>query len=68
MHEQHSLFQVIGVVIFLFIADKTFFIWASFFIVGLAFGYGSEVPDDPVFDCLKNLTYEGRECYVSSYF
>ena len=47
---------------------KTFFIWACLFIVGLAFGDGSEVPDDPVFDCLKDLTLEALECYVSSYF
>ena len=55
--------------IFLFLG-KTFFIWACLFIVGFAFGAGdgSEVPDDPVFDCLKDLTYEGLQCYVSSYF
>ena len=53
--------------IFLFLG-KTFFIWACLFIVGFAFGDGSEVPDDPVFDCLYDLTYKGLECYVSSYF
>ena len=53
--------------IFLFLG-KTLFIWASLFIVGLAFGHGSEAPDDPVFDCLRDLTSEGLECYVSSYF
>ena len=52
-------------VIFLFVG-KAIFIWASLFIVGLAFGDGSVVPDDSVFDCLADLTYEGFECYVSS--
>lgn len=51
-----------------FYLDKTFFVWATLFVVSLAFSDGSEIADDSVFDCLFQFSSEARQCYVSVSF
>lgn len=51
---------------FSFYLGKAFLVWATFFVLGLTFSNGSQVPKDPVFDCLNTNTRRASQCYVSS--
>ncbi|KAL9983590.1 hypothetical protein ACROYT_G005785 [Oculina patagonica] len=48
------------------ILGKAFLVWATLFVMGLAFSDGSEVPNDPVFDCLKTFTLQALQCYKTA--
>lgn len=54
------------ILLFSFPLGKAFLVWATLFVMGLAFSDGSEVPNDPVFDCLKTFTLQALQCYVST--